>query len=233
MPPTAAVSPGQRTRFYGKYRGQVIDNLDPLGLARIRASVPSVLADVPSGWALPCLPYTGDGSGLHLVPPLGAAVWIEFEGGDPDYPIWTGGWWGDAQVPSEETGQPARPPLKILRSEQGLIVALDDGDQTIAVTDRNGSNLVEIRVLQGQVRIQALAKAVVEAPFIDLVENAPHPVAFGDLLLQYLNQLVMLYNTHLHVGETAAGVLPVTPAPPAVPFPPAAPSLLSTRVRTG
>ena len=78
-----------------------------------------------------------------------------------------------------------------------------------------------------------VAKTIVESPLIDLVENAPHPVVFGDLLLQYLNQLVMLFNAHLHVGETAAGIIPVTPAPPATPFPPATPSLLSTRVKSG
>ena len=111
-------------------------------------------------------------------------MWIEFEAGDPDYPIWTGGWWGTGQPPAEETGKPAVPALKILRSEQGLIVALDDDDQTIAVSDQNGSNLVEIKVLQGEVKVQAASKVVVEAPLIDLIENAAHPIVFGDVLLQ-------------------------------------------------
>lgn len=232
MTPHTGAAPS-RTRFYGKHRGMVADNTDPLMIGRIRANVPSVLGDVVSGWALPCLPYTGDGTGFHVIPPVGAGVWIEFEAGDPDYPIWTGGWWGTGQPPAEETGKPGRPPLKVLRSEQGLIVALDDDDQTIAVSDGNGRNLLEIRVLQGQVRVQAAGKAIVEAPLIDLVENAPHPVVFGDSLLQYLNQLVALFNAHMHVGEMAAGVIPVTPAPPATPYPPADPSLLSTRVKSG
>lgn len=226
-------SQATKTRFHGKHRGIVADNDDPLMLARIRAEVPGVLGDVTSGWALPCLPYTGDGVGLHLVPPVGAGVWIEFEAGDPDYPIWTGGWWGAGQPPAEETSKPARSALKILRSEQGLVVALDDDDQTIAVTDGDGRNLIEIQVLSGQVRVQAAGKVVVEAPMIELVERGSHPVVFGDLLLQYLNQLVLMFNTHLHVGEMAAGVLPVTPAPPVTPYPPADPSLLSTRVTSG
>lgn len=222
-----------RTRFHGKYRGIVVDNDDPLLLARIRAEVPGVLGDVSSGWALPCLPYTGDGSGLHLVPPVGAGVWIEFEAGDPDFPIWTGGWWGSGQPPDEETGKPARASLKVLRSEQGMVVALDDDDQTIAISDGTGRNLVELQVLEGQVRLQAAGKVVVEAPLIELVEQGSHPVVFGDVLLQYLNQLVLMFNSHLHVGEMAAGVLPVTPAPPATPYPPPDPSLLSTRVTSG
>jgi hypothetical protein len=224
---------GSRTRFYGKYRGMVSDNADPLALARIRADVPAVLGDVPTGWALPCLPYTGNGSGFHVIPAVGSGVWIEFEGGDPDHPIWTGGWWGEGQVPTEATGKPTQPALKILRSEQGLIVALDDDNQTITLSDADGRNLLTIAVGEGRVVVQASATATVEAPAIELVENASHPVVFGDSLLQYLGQLVSLFNAHLHVGETAAGVLPVTPAPPVTPFPPPDPGLLSTRVTAG
>ena len=73
---------------------------------------------------------------------------------------------------------------------------------------------------------------VVEAPQIELVEGATHPLVFGDNLLQYLNQLVATFNAHLHPGETVLGI-PVTPAPPVAPFPPATPSLLSVKVKTG
>jgi uncharacterized protein involved in type VI secretion and phage assembly len=227
---TDTQEPMTRTRFYGKYRGIVTDNNDPDMMGRVRADVPEVLAGVTSGWALPCVPYAGDGVGLHAIPPVGAGVWIEFEAGDPSRPIWTGGWWGSGQVPADETGKPTVPALKVLRSEEGLIVALDDDDQTIAVSDARGGNIVELKVGAGEVRVQADAKVVVEAPLIQLVENAGHPVVFGDTLLQYLNQLVQLFNTHMHVGQLAAGVLPVTPAPPAVPYVPPDPSLLSTRV---
>lgn len=222
-----------RTAFYGKYRGTVIDNNDPQSMARLKAIVPAVLGTVPTGWALPCSPYAGPLSGLHVVPPVGAGVWMEFEGGDPDYPIWTGGWWGSGQLPPEETAKPARPPLKILRSDRGLIVALDDDDQTIAISDISGTNLLEVRVLEGTVHVQAAARVVLEAPSIELVQGAPHPLVFGDRLLQYLNLVVALFNGHQHVGQTAAGILPVSPAPPVAPFPTPDPSLLSTRVRAG
>ena len=223
----------QRTTFYGKYRGTVADNSDPQAQGRVRADVPAVLGGVTSGWALPCLPYAGDGSGLHTIPPVGAGIWIEFEGGDPDYPIWSGGWWGQGQPPTDASGVPAQPALKILRSEQGMHVALDDSDQTISVSDASGANLVEIRVRQGQVRVEAAATAVVESPRIELVENATHPVVLGDRLLSYLTQLVTTFNVHLHAGETAGGMLPVTPAPPATPVSPPDPGLLSTRVASG
>lgn len=222
-----------RTRFFGKYRGIVTDNDDPLLQARLRARVPAVLGDLETGWALPCLPYPGDGAGLHLVPDPGAGVWIEFEGGDPSYPIWTGGWFGTGQAPQRERPGLTRPPLKILRSARGLMVALDDDDETVTLSDAGGRNLLTIKATEGQVRIEAAVKTVVESPFIELVAGATHPVVFGDLLLQYLNQLVALFNAHLHPGETAAGIIPVTPAPPVPPFPVAPPTLVSTRTTAG
>lgn len=76
--------------FFGKYRGKVVDNEDPLALGRVRAVVPDVGGEVPLGWALPCFPVAGPQCAVMGVPPIGAGVWIEFERGDPDLPIWTG-----------------------------------------------------------------------------------------------------------------------------------------------
>ena len=82
--------------FYGKYRGTVFNNIDPLQIGRIQAIVPDVSGLLPSSWAMPCVPVAGPGMGVFTVPPIGAGVWIEFERGDPDYPIWVGGYWGSA-----------------------------------------------------------------------------------------------------------------------------------------
>ena len=160
-------------------------------------------------------------------------VWIEFEAGDISRPIWTGCWWSDGQVPSDQDGNQADPDYSILRSEVGLIVALNDSGPTIAISDQDGTNLVKIDVSQGQITVKAETKVVVDAPQIELVDGAPHPLVFGDNLLAYLNQLVTMFNAHMHPGELAIGALPVTPAPPVPPFPPATPDLLSTRVKTG
>lgn len=230
---TQSQSGTQVARYYGKYRGLVVDNNDPRNLGRVKASVRELLGDVDSGWALPCLPYAGNGEGQFTVPPVGAGVWIEFESGDLSRPIWSGCWWGEGQLPSDNAGTAATPPLKIIRSETGLMVTMDDDSQTITVSDSGGSNMVEIQVQAGKITVKGASKAIVEAPQIELVENATHPLVFGDDLLQYLNQLVSMFNTHIHPGELAAGFIPVTPAPPVSPFPPATPALLSMRVKTG
>jgi hypothetical protein len=87
---------GEGRKYYGKYRGVVLDNVDPLQIGRLLAVVPDVSAVLPTSWAMPCVPAAGLQSGMFVVPALGAGVWIEFEQGDPDYPIWTGGYWGSA-----------------------------------------------------------------------------------------------------------------------------------------
>ena len=87
--------------YYGKYRGTVTNNVDPLLTGRIQAIVPDVSGIALSSWCMPCFPMTGIQTGCLAVPPIGAGVWIEFEKGDPDYPIWTGGFYGSAaEVPA-------------------------------------------------------------------------------------------------------------------------------------
>ncbi len=220
-------------RFYGKYRGIVTDNSDPQQLGRLKAHVPEILGDVDSGWALPCTPYAGDGSGQFTVPEPGTGVWIEFEAGNPSRPIWSGCWWGDNQVPADNGGQSGAPTLKIIRSEQGLMVTMDDSGQVITVSDENGRNLLEIQVQAGKITIKGATKAIVEAPLIELVENATHPVVFGDQLMTYLNTIVTMFNAHMHPGELAGGFLPVTPVPPMPTMQPPTPDLLSTKVKAG
>lgn len=86
----------ESNRYYGKYRGTVINNIDPEQRGRIQAIVPDVQGLVPTTYALPCFPIAGKLEGVFMVPQIGAGVWIEFEQGDPDYPIWVGCFWGSA-----------------------------------------------------------------------------------------------------------------------------------------
>lgn len=217
-------------RFYGKYRGLVVSNVDPLGQGRLQAMVPEVLGEIPTGWAVPCAPYTGIQAGFFAIPATGAGVWIEFEAGDTSRPIWVGGWWGATDVPMKPMSVPTQPTTKILRTEFGLIVAMDDVEQSITVSDAAGLNQVVVSVVTGTVTLKGAIQVVVESPLImHGSQGAAHPAVLGDQLLTYLGQLVTSFNSHMHPGQTA-GPFPVTPVPPVPPMPAPSPSLLSLKV---
>ena len=126
-------------KFFGKYRGTVTDNQDPLKIGRIRATIPAIFGEHESGWALPCTPYAGKNVGLFCIPPIEAMVWIEFESGNPQKPIWTGCFWGDGDTPEES----ASPDIKILKTETATI-KLDDtsGSENITLETESGLKMV-------------------------------------------------------------------------------------------
>ncbi len=122
-------SGGAEQKFYGKYRGLVIENIDPKSIGRIMVQVPAVLGETPSTWAMPCVPAAGIQSGVFIVPPIGSQVWVEFEQGNLEYPIWTGGFWGSvADVPTFATAPPAIPPgqnIVLQTSGQNMVLISD------------------------------------------------------------------------------------------------------------
>jgi len=88
------------TKYYGKYRAIVTNNVDPLFIGRIQVIVPDAAFLVPSTWCMPCVPVAGINMGMFSLPIIGSGVWIEFERGDPSKPIWVGCYWGlGAEVP--------------------------------------------------------------------------------------------------------------------------------------
>lgn len=115
-----------RQKYFGKYRAVVVNVNDPLLLGRIRATVPDI-SNQPLGWALPCVPVAGPQMGLYVLPPVGADVWVEFEAGDPDRPIWVGGFWpAAAGVPAAAgTAVPASA-IMVLQTPLGNAVTISD-----------------------------------------------------------------------------------------------------------
>jgi len=148
-------------RYYGKYRAFVVDNADPEDRGRLRLKVPSVLnEEVISGWALPCVPYGGaPNQGFFFIPEVDAGVWVEFEGGNLDYPVWVGTYWGkpggESEVPKPnddtgaEEGSVQNPPTrKIIKSLKGHTIQLEDADDeemiliTMIVKDKPSNVIV-------------------------------------------------------------------------------------------
>lgn len=127
--------------YFGKYRGFVVDNDDPSHLGRLKLKVPSVLGnDVVTGWALPCAPYGGDANhGALFIPEQNAGVWVEFEEGDLEFPIWVGTFWsspsGNTELPKtngadgKEDGSVQSPPTrKIIKTKKGHTLQFEDKD---------------------------------------------------------------------------------------------------------
>jgi Type VI secretion system/phage-baseplate injector OB domain len=116
-------------KYWGKYAGTVVNNVDPELRGRLILTVPDVLKLVPSTWAEPCVPLagpTGPPMGVYLVPPIGAGVWVEFEHGDRNKPIWVGCRWGaQSDIPlAAHAGNPASPSIVIQSlAQQGIIIS--------------------------------------------------------------------------------------------------------------
>ncbi len=108
------------TKFYGKYRGQVVNNIDPMLQGRLQVSCPAVLGGGQLSWAMPCVPYAGSGVGTVFTPPIGACVWVEFEGGDTNYPIWVGGFWCTGELPTEAM----LPTVHVIKTD-GVLIKID------------------------------------------------------------------------------------------------------------
>src|SRR5689334_22653832 len=125
-----------RSRYYGKYRGTVVDVDDPESLGRITAQVPEILHDQTSPWALPAAAFAGPSHGLVLIPEKGDGVWIEFEAGDPSRPIWTGGWWASGELPD-----PGATQTRVLVTSTGQKFVLDDQNKEIHLVQSGGAEI--------------------------------------------------------------------------------------------
>src|SRR5262245_30300554 len=108
-------------QFFGKYRGKVESNVDPQQQGRIRISCPSVIGAGRLSWAMPAAPYAGPGVGFFTIPPEGANVWVEFEEGDSESPIWSGCFWGLGEAPA----LPAIAEVKVLKTQTATITVSD------------------------------------------------------------------------------------------------------------
>ncbi|MFE9018089.1 phage baseplate assembly protein V [Streptomyces sp. NPDC007808] len=109
------------TRFFGKYRGRVTNNVDPQHRGRVQVKVPAVLGKGRLSWAEPCVPYAGKGVGFFAVPPVDAHVWVEFEAGDPDHPVLAGCFWGLGEAPVPATS----PLVKVWKTDSVKITFSD------------------------------------------------------------------------------------------------------------
>lgn len=156
----------------GKYRGIVSDIQDPLMQFRIKATVPDVLGDSESGWALSALPFAGSSMGFYALPSVGAGVWIEFEHGDPEYPIWSGCWIG---VATDAPSDLLAPPYKkvMLMTAGGHSIVLDDTPGIGGITlQTSGGQKIVLNSMGIQIDDGTGGKIVMQGPQVSINDGA-------------------------------------------------------------
>jgi hypothetical protein len=143
----------QHNKFFGKYRGLVTDNRDPLLRGRLKVQVPQVLGE-SEVFALPCVPYAGKDVGFFALPKTGTVVWVEFEAGDPSYPIWTGCTWALGDISAAD----AIPEVKFIKTDK-FTLRIDDLVGEITIENQAGSQIVvgplEVKIKSAAVNTEA------------------------------------------------------------------------------
>jgi uncharacterized protein involved in type VI secretion and phage assembly len=203
-----------KSRFYGKYEAVVTQVKDPLQMGRIRTRVPAVLGDqLESGWALPCAPFGGGRDrGFLFLPEVGDTVWIEFAGGDPSRPIWSGAFWGapsstggqddlaketGSEVPTHG-GEKAGPGRSVLKTRAGHRVVFEDDGGVIVIAHGNDNT---------KIRLTNQGEVVIEASKVKLGESAQKALVLGDDFKQ-------LFNSHTHPTGVGPSGIPLQPMLP-------------------
>lgn len=183
----------RRPLFYGKYRGQVVNNIDPMNLGRLQVKVPTVLGDNTLNWALPCVPYAGQDVGFLAIPPENASIWVEFEGGDVNYPIWTGCFWNEGQM-AEGLGLV----MKKFFKTQGITLTFDE-------TEEGGGMTLQVKspTVSGTMIMQMNSEG------IKLSLNDTASIQFSDAGIQIKNgaQSIMLSEANINVNDGALEVM--------------------------
>ena len=143
--------------FFGKYRGTVTNSVDPQQIGRLQVNVPDVGGNA---WALPCF-----SPGTFAIPPSGANVWVEFEAGSPDHPVWCGVFYGSAaEVPASAAK---------LAGGAGFAVAAErvalQASTELSLENALGAGL---RIEPSQVALKSDAMLTLKAPSINANEGA-------------------------------------------------------------
>ena len=212
-------------RFYGKYRGFVVRRDDPMHLGRVTLRVPSVLGpEVVTGWAMPCVPYGGQkNQGSLHVPEVGAGVWVEFEEGDLEFPIWVGTFWsapgGSSEIPAlndadgkERPNEQQQPTRRIIKTSKGHTIQFEDADgqEMVVIVEATHQHVVTLN--QDGIQITDGVngnKIVLGKQGIQVGSGgASEPFVLGGQFSANVTEFLKALNAHTHAvpGGTAAAI---------------------------
>ncbi len=160
------------TGYLGKFRGIVFDNMDPEKMLRIRAIVPAI-SDKPLNWALPCKDDLGKDSGDIKIPGEKDGVWIEFEGGDTNYPICVGMWAAKGDIPDEFLAN-YNQKNRVIKDKNGNKIIMKDG-KIIIISSGDielGEGAIE-KLIKGEVFQTWVNLHSHQSPFLSLPTGPP------------------------------------------------------------
>jgi uncharacterized protein involved in type VI secretion and phage assembly len=169
---------------------------------------------VVTGWALPCVPYGGHGNqGFLYIPERNAGVWVEFEEGDLEFPIWVGTFWsepgGNSELPkpnnadgSEQESVQSPPTRKIIKTKRGHTIQFEDADDEERIIISDGERENRIVFSQGGLSIESKDNTIVMADQ-GITINGEKKVCLEGLITWLVN--------HTHVGNLGT-FTPLNPA---------------------
>lgn len=214
-------------RFYGKYRGFVVNNMDPKRLGRLTLRVPSVLGrNVVTGWAMPCVPFGGQkNQGFLCIPDIGAGVWVEFEEGDLEFPIWVGTFWsepgGTSEIPTlndpegkERGNEQKLPTRKIIKTNKGHTIQFEDadGEEMVIIVEATHKHVVTLNKDGIQITDGVNGnKIILGKNGIQIGSSgASEPFVLGNQFMANVGKFLEALNTHTHAvsGATATATTP-------------------------
>ena len=158
--------PNAGSHYFGKYRGTVANNIDPMQKGRLQVAVPAVYGTNQLTWALPCTPFAGSGYGLYMIPDIGTNIWVEFEGGDINAPIWSGCFWGDGECPGQ------LPQIKIIKTQAATITLDEVNPASPVVIETPSGNRITISAQGITLESASGAKVELSGPQVSVNNGA-------------------------------------------------------------
>ncbi|MEM6466803.1 MAG: phage baseplate assembly protein V [Pseudomonadota bacterium] len=152
--------------YFGKYRGTVTNNLDPNTSGRLQVNVPAIYGSNTLNWAMPCVPYAGSDQGVYMIPPIGANIWVEFEGGDISFPIWSGCFWGQGECPGQT------PFTKLIKTPVATITLDEAMPQAPVVIETETGNKITITAQGITLETSGGAKIEMTGPQVNVNSGA-------------------------------------------------------------
>lgn len=184
-------------RYYSFYKGFVADNQDPDFLGRLKIKVPQIFGDeVPDYWAWSKGMYAGNQIGFFAIPNIGDGVWVSFEAGDPRFPIWEYGWFGEGDVPSAAKNNGNKPTNNVLQTTSGHRIELDDKNELIRITDKHG-HIVKMN--------KNGVSTVSDKISLGSLDGSAEPAVLGNTAMNLLNEFIA------DLGNIGAITTPVGP----------------------